>query len=110
MSNQKVFTVTDQDFKSSVLGSPKPVLVDLWAEWCGPCRALAPIIDEIADEFAGQVKVAKLDIDANPATPAQYGVRGIPTVLVFKDGKVVDQLVGKQSKESYTQLLRKYAG
>lgn len=110
MSNQNVFTVTDQDFKSSVLDSPKPVLVDLWAEWCGPCRALAPIIDEIADEFVGQVKVAKLDIDANPATPAQYGVRGIPTVLVFKDGKVVDQLVGKQSKESYTQLLRKYAG
>ncbi len=107
MSNHNVFNVTDRDFKTEVLDSPKPVLVDLWAEWCGPCRALAPTIDELADEYSGQVKVAKLDIDANPAIPAQYGVRGIPTVLIFKDGKVVDQLVGKQSKESYTAAMKK---
>lgn len=109
MSNLNVLTVTDQEFKSNVLDSKEPVLVDFWAAWCAPCRALAPTIDELANEFAGQAKVMKLDIDANHEIPAQFGIRSIPTVLIFKDGKVVDQIVGRKNKESYADSIRKYS-
>ncbi len=86
--------VTDDSFKQDVLQAPGPVLVDVWAEWCGPCRAVAPILDEIAQEYAGKLTIAKVNIDENPATPNEYAVRGIPTMMLFKDGKLVDTKVG----------------
>jgi thioredoxin 1 len=107
MANPNVLTVTDQNFKERVLESKEPVLVDFWAEWCPPCRGLAPTIDELAGEFLGQAKVAKLDVDANQATAAQYGIKGIPAVLLFKDGLVVEEIVGRQGKDLYVKALKK---
>lgn len=105
MSN--VQSVTDQNFESVVLQSQEPVLVDFWAAWCGPCRALAPKIDEIASEYSGRVKVVKMDVDANQKTPAQFGIRGIPALLYFKGGKMVDQVVGNQPKDVIQSLVNK---
>ena len=93
--------VSDADFESEVLNSSEPVMVDFWAEWCGPCKALSPIVDEVANEVAGKVKVVKVNIDENPNAPTKYGVRGIPTLMVFKDGELLDTKVGGMSK---TQL------
>ena len=87
-------TFTDNDFDAEVLQSDQPVLVDFWAVWCGPCRQMAPIIDSLADKYAGKVKVGKLDVDHNPAAPQRYNVRGIPTMLLFKKGHPVEQIVG----------------
>jgi thioredoxin 1 len=86
--------VTDETFKQDVLEAPGPVLVDFWAEWCGPCKAVAPVLDKLAEEYAGRLTIAKLDIDANPMTPGQLNVRGIPTMMLFKDGKLLDSSVG----------------
>ena len=94
-------TVTDASFQNDVLGSDKPVLVDFWAEWCGPCRMIAPALEEIAGELSDQVTVAKLNIDDNPDVPARYGVRGIPTMILFKDGQPAATRVGAAPK---TQL------
>lgn len=94
MGNPKIVHTTDADFETEVLKSDVPVLVDFWATWCGPCRAIAPHLDTLADEFDGKAKIVKVDIDQNPATPSNYGVRGIPTLLVFKGGEVVDKIVG----------------
>ena len=86
--------VSDENFETEVLKSPLPVLLDLWAPWCGPCRAIAPIVDELAGEYAGKLKVVKLNVDDNPRTPTRYGVRGIPNLILFKNGEVQQQIVG----------------
>jgi thioredoxin 1 len=93
-------TLTEANFDKEVLQSSVPVLVDFWAEWCGPCRMLAPIIDELAHEFAGKAKVGKVNVDHNPAIAERYGIRGIPTLILFKNGATVEQIVGVQSKEA----------
>ena len=100
--------VTDTNFEEQVLKSTSPVLVDFWAEWCGPCRALAPKLEEIATEMQGRVTVVKINIDENPNSPAKYGVKGIPTMVLFKNGKEVEQMVGNQPKESIVSLLEKH--
>ena len=96
--------VTDLDFEEEVLQASLPVITDFWADWCGPCHALAPIVEEIASEFDGQLKVTKLDVDTNPETATRYGIRGIPTLIVFKNGEPVETLVGWMPKE---QLMHK---
>ena len=105
--SEHILHVTDANFKAEVLESATPVLVDYWAEWCGPCKMIAPILEEVAKEYGGKLKVAKLNIDENPKTPGEYGIRGIPTLILFKGGKMVDQLVGNQPKEVIEQLLAK---
>ena len=90
---------TDKNFKSEVLDSKTPVLVDFWAEWCAPCRMLAPVVEKIAKDYSGQLKVGKLNVDDNSEVPQQYGIQGIPTVILFKGGKAVNQIVGFQSED-----------
>jgi thioredoxin 1 len=102
---QNTKTVTDQSFQADVLSSDKPVLVDFWAEWCGPCRMIAPALEEIAAELGEQVTVAKINIDENLDTPGRYGVRGIPTMLLFKNGEVVAQKVGAAPRSQIQQWL-----
>jgi thioredoxin 1 len=90
--------VTDQNFEAEVLASAEPVVVDFWAEWCGPCKAMSPIVDDVASELSGKVKMVKINIDENPNSPTKYGVRGIPTFMMFKGGALVDTRVGSMSK------------
>ncbi len=96
----KPIEVNDANFSPQVLGSDKPVLVDFWAEWCGPCKMIAPTVEQLAGEYAGKLSVAKLDVDANPQTAMQFGVHGIPTLLVFNKGKVVEEIVGAVPKRT----------
>lgn len=100
-----VLHVTDVDFNETVIKSDNPVLVDYWAEWCGPCKMIAPVLDEIATEYAGKLSVAKLNIDDNPATPQHYGVRGIPTLMIFKDGEVEATKVGALTKSQLADFI-----
>lgn len=108
--NEHVLETSDAKFDQDVLKSNVPVLVDFWAVWCGPCRALAPIIDELAVDNKGKIKVVKVNTDENPNSPSQYGVRGIPTVMLFKDGQVMDQSVGVAAKKALQNMINKALG
>ena len=101
----KTIVLNDDNFEAEVLNSEIPVLVDLWAEWCGPCRAVAPVIEEIAEDYDGKLKVGKLNVDENPGVPSAYEIRSIPTLLVFKDGAVQDRLVGALPKNQIVDLI-----
>ena len=103
--NDKILAVTDDSFETDVINSSQTVLVDFWAEWCGPCKALAPVLDEIADEYDGKVVIAKVNVDENDQTPPKYGIRGIPTMLLFKDGSVAATKMGALSKAELSAFI-----
>jgi len=107
MAGDNVLTFTDANFDREVIQSELPVLVDFWATWCAPCKAIAPLIDSIAADYAGKLKVGKVNVDDNQVTPGRYSVRGIPTLILFKDGKVVDQVVGAVPKSQLDALISK---
>jgi thioredoxin 1 len=102
-----LFTVTDETFQKEVLEAEQPTFVDFWASWCGPCRMIGPIFEELSGEYSGRVKFAKVNVDENPRTPANYGVRGIPTLIMFKGGKPVEQVVGAVPKSQLESVLKK---
>jgi thioredoxin 1 len=106
-SESSLVHVNDKNFAVEVLQSDLPVLVDFWATWCGPCKSVSPIIDDLSKEYSGRVKIAKLNVDENPATPSQYGVRGIPTLILFKGGKILEQIVGAVPKTRLTGMIEK---
>ena len=105
MASEHIINVGDGDFQSQVISSENPVLVDFWATWCGPCRALAPILEDLSTEYEGRIKIAKVDVDSNQSTAAQFGVRSIPTLLLFKDGQVIGQLVGNVPKQRLVEFV-----
>lgn len=107
MASDKITNVTDTSFDSDVLKSNEPVLIDFWATWCAPCRAIAPIVEQLAGEYQGKVKVVKLNVDENPKVSTQYDVRSIPTLLMFKGGKVVGQLIGAVPRPKIEELMKK---
>ena len=108
MSSELIKHVTDASFSTEVLGADKPVLVDYWAEWCGPCKMIAPILDELSKEYGDKIQIAKMNVDENREAPARYNIRGIPTLMLFKNGEVVDTLVGAQPKARFTAFLDRH--
>ena len=107
MAGQDIVNIADSEFQSAVLDSAEPVLVDFWATWCAPCRAIAPVLEELAGQYKGKVRVAKVNIDDNQSTPQKYGIRSIPTLLLFKNGQVVEQIVGAVPKSKLEDALKK---
>ena len=106
----EVLEITDQNFEAEVLQSDRPALIDFWAEWCAPCRAIAPIVKELAEQYGDQIKVVKMNVDENPSTPGKYGVRSIPTVLAFKGGTVVEQITVARPRSSFEEMAQKLLG
>ncbi len=107
MTDDSVKHVTDSDFDTEVLQSEQPCLVDFWAPWCGPCKAIGPVISELAGEFAGKVKIVKMNVDESPATPGKYGIRAIPTLILFKNGEILDQVTGAVGKTQLVSMMEK---
>ncbi len=107
MASDKVMHVSDQDFDNKVVSADLPCLVDFWAPWCGPCKAIGPVIDELAGEYDGKITIAKMNVDDNPATPGKFGIRAIPTLILFKDGEVVDKITGAVGKAQLVDLINK---
>jgi len=107
MASEKVMHISDSEFESKVLQGQLPCLIDFWAPWCGPCKAIAPVIDELAEEFDGKLQIAKMNVDDNPATPGKYGIRAIPTLILFKNGEKVDQITGAVGKSQLTEMIKK---
>ncbi len=108
MAAQHIVTVTEGNFQAEVMDSKVPVFIDFWATWCGPCRAIAPIVEQLGADYAGRAKIAKVDVDANPRLASQFGISSIPTVMVFKDGRVVEQLMGARPKPALAALIDKH--
>ena len=107
--SDNITNLTDANFEEEVLNADQPVLVDYWAEWCGPCKALTPVLEEVAPEFVGKVKIAKMNIDENPSTPVKYGIRSIPTLMIFKNGSVEDTKLGSMSKAELSDFINQNA-
>lgn len=109
MASPLIVTLTQENFSQNVLQSPMPVLVDFWAEWCGPCKMIAPLLDELADEYDGKIKIGKINVDEQQSLAAQYGIRAIPTLLLFKQGQIAEQMVGAKSKRDLKASLDRVA-
>ena len=107
--SDNITNLTDANFEEEVLNADQPVLVDYWAEWCGPCKALTPVLEEVAPEYVGKVKIAKMNIDENPSTPVKYGIRSIPTLMIFKNGSVEDTKLGSMSKAELSDFINQNA-
>lgn len=106
MASDKVQQITDAEFDTTIK-SAQPTLVDFWAPWCGPCKAIGPVVEELADEYDGKVTIAKMNVDDNPVTPGKFGIRAIPTLIIFKDGEIVDQITGAVGKSQLIELINK---